>query len=123
LRYGGQLSGAVNLDARVIAPGSSQNISLGEPPARGRHLNLLNLHSCRPNFVRIVKPAVPELYQDLTASDRSLDRLSDNVSSGFGVRAIKDGAWEFAASPSQTPAEFAIIVAKAIEIAKGSRLS
>ncbi|WP_369797089.1 PmbA/TldA family metallopeptidase [Kamptonema formosum] len=62
-------------------------------------------------------------HQDLTASDRSLDRLSHNVSSGFGVRALKDGAWGFAASPSKTPAEVERIVAKAIEIAKCCRLS
>jgi TldD protein len=62
-------------------------------------------------------------HQDLTASDRSLDRLWDNVSSGFGVRVLKDGAWGFAASPSKTPAEVERIVAKAIEIAKCCRLS
>jgi TldD protein len=61
--------------------------------------------------------------QNLFARDRSLSQLSDNVSSGFGVRVLLDGAWGFAASPYKTPAEVERIVALAVEIAKGSRLS
>lgn len=61
--------------------------------------------------------------QNLYARDRSLSQLSDNVSSGFGVRVLLDGAWGFAASHSKTPAEIARIVALAVEIAKGSRLT
>lgn len=57
------------------------------------------------------------------ARDRSLSNISDNVSSGFGVRVLLDGAWGFAASHSKTPAEVARIVALAVEIAKGSRLT
>ena len=61
--------------------------------------------------------------QNLYARDRSLSQLSDNVSSGFGVRVLLDGAWGFAASPHKTPAEVERIVALAVETAKGSRLS
>lgn len=61
--------------------------------------------------------------QKLYANDRSLNQLSDNVSSGFGVRVLLNGAWGFAASPHKTPAEVERIVAVAVEIAKGSRLS
>jgi TldD protein len=61
--------------------------------------------------------------QNLYARDRSLSQLSDNVSSGFGVRVLLNGAWGFAASPHKTPAEVERIVALAVEIAKGSRLS
>ncbi|HEY9830354.1 MAG TPA: TldD/PmbA family protein [Stenomitos sp.] len=61
--------------------------------------------------------------QKLYARDRSLSQLSDNVSSGFGVRVLLDGAWGFAASPYKTPAEVERIVALAVEIAQGSRLS
>ena len=61
--------------------------------------------------------------QDLTARDRSLSNLSDNISSGFGVRVLLDGAWGFAASPYKTPAEVERIVNLAVEIAKASRLS
>lgn len=61
--------------------------------------------------------------QNLYARDRSLSQLSDNVSSGFGVRVLLDGAWGFAASPYKTPAEVERMVALAVEIAKGSRLS
>ncbi|HBB35081.1 MAG TPA: TldD/PmbA family protein [Cyanobacteria bacterium UBA8803] len=62
-------------------------------------------------------------HQNLYARDRSLSQLADNVSSGFGVRVLLDGAWGFAASPHKTLAEVERIVALAVEIAKGSRLS
>ena len=61
--------------------------------------------------------------QSLTARDRSLNNLSDNVSSGFGVRVLLDGAWGFAASHRQSLAEVNRIVNLAVEIAKGSRLT
>ena len=61
--------------------------------------------------------------QSLTARDRSLNNLADNVSSGFGVRVLLDGAWGFAASHRQTLAEVTRIVKLAVEIAKGSRLT
>ena len=61
--------------------------------------------------------------QSLTARDRSLKNLSDNVSSGFGVRVLLGGAWGFAASHRKTVSEITRIVNLAIEIAKGSRLS
>ncbi len=61
--------------------------------------------------------------QRLSARDRSLKNLSDNVSSGFGVRVLLDGAWGFAASHRKTPEEITRIVNLAVEIAKGSRLS
>ncbi|MGB3508127.1 MAG: TldD/PmbA family protein [Microcoleaceae cyanobacterium] len=60
--------------------------------------------------------------QNFTARDRSLNRLEDNINSGFGVRVLLKGAWGFAASHRQTPEEVARIVALAVDIAKGSRL-
>ena len=61
--------------------------------------------------------------QSLTARDRSLNNLADNVSSGFGVRVLLDGAWGFAASHRQNLSEVRRIVNLAVEIAKGSRLT
>ncbi|MFB2980670.1 TldD/PmbA family protein [Microseira sp. BLCC-F43] len=61
--------------------------------------------------------------QNLTARDRSLSNLSDQVSSGFAIRVLLDGAWGFAASPHKTPAEVERIVDLAVEIAKASRLT
>ncbi|HBE59342.1 MAG TPA: TldD/PmbA family protein [Cyanobacteria bacterium UBA11149] len=61
--------------------------------------------------------------QNLFARDRSLSQLADNVSAGFGVRVLLDGAWGFASSPHKTAAEVERIVKLAVEIAKGSRLS
>lgn len=61
--------------------------------------------------------------QNLTARDRTLSQLADNVSSGFGVRVLLNGAWGFAASHNKTPNEVERIVALAVDIAKASRLS
>ncbi|MBV8885072.1 MAG: TldD/PmbA family protein [Chroococcidiopsidaceae cyanobacterium CP_BM_RX_35] len=61
--------------------------------------------------------------QNLTARDRTLSHLADNVSSGFGVRVLLKGAWGFAASHNKTPAEVERIVALAVDIAKASQLS
>ena len=61
--------------------------------------------------------------QKLTARDRSLSNLADDISKGFGVRVLLNGAWGFAASPCQTPEEVARIVKLAVETAKGSGLS
>jgi TldD protein len=61
--------------------------------------------------------------QSLWARDRSLSNLSDNVSSGFGVRVLLNGAWGFAASHRKTAQEITRIVNLAIEIARGSYLS
>ena len=59
----------------------------------------------------------------LAGRDRSLNAIADNLSSGFGLRVLLNGAWGFAASHRQTPEEIARIVALAVEIAKGSRLT
>ncbi|MGB5714772.1 MAG: TldD/PmbA family protein [Waterburya sp.] len=61
--------------------------------------------------------------QSLSARDRSLNRLCDNVSCGFGVRVLLDGAWGFVASHRITPEEITRIVNLAVETAKGSRLT
>lgn len=61
--------------------------------------------------------------QTLMARDRSLGRLSDRTSAGFGVRVLWQGAWGFAASPHRSPAEVARVVALAVEIAQGSHLT
>lgn len=62
-------------------------------------------------------------HQRLWAQDLSLKRLSDNESSGFGVRVLWRGAWGFAASYRKTPEEIQRIVRLAVEIAQGSHLS
>ena len=61
--------------------------------------------------------------QRLGARDRSVKNLSDNLSSGFGVRVLWNGAWGFAASYLKTPQEIERITALAVEIAKASHLS
>jgi TldD protein len=82
-------------------------------------IDLIARAGCEYGDVRLCTYRNQRLY----ARDRSLSQLSDNVSSGFGVRVLLDGAWGFAASPHKTPAEVERIVTLAVEIAKGSRLS
>lgn len=61
--------------------------------------------------------------QNLGARDLSLNQLSDNVNSGFGVRVLYRGAWGFAASSVINSETIAKTVVKAVEIAKGTLLS
>ncbi|MGL5065889.1 MAG: TldD/PmbA family protein [Microcoleus sp.] len=82
-------------------------------------VNLIQKAGCEYGDVRFCSYRSQNLY----ARDRSLSNLSDNVSSGFGVRVLLDGAWGFAASHNKTLEEVARIVALAVEIAKGSRLT
>ena len=82
-------------------------------------IDLIHQAGCEYGDIRICTYR----HQRLAASDRSLNRLSDNVSSGFGVRVLLDGAWGFAASHQKNPAEIRRIVNLAIETAKGSRLT
>jgi len=82
-------------------------------------IELITRAGCEYGDVRFCNYRTQNLY----ARDRSLSQLSDNVSSGFGVRILLNGAWGFAASPHKTPAEVERIVALAVETAKGSRLS
>ena len=62
-------------------------------------------------------------HQRLSASDRSLKTLADNLSIGFGIRVLRDGAWGFAASPRPNAHEITRMVSLATEIANGSRLT
>lgn len=64
-----------------------------------------------------------ERQQNLTARDRSLSQLADNINSGFGIRVLYRGAWGFAANSQINPEAIAQTVALAVEIAKGSLLS
>jgi TldD protein len=61
--------------------------------------------------------------QTLMARDRSLNILSDNISSGYGIRVLLNGAWGFAASNEKTPEAITRTIHLAIEIAKGTRLT
>ena len=82
-------------------------------------IDLIRQAGCEYGDIRICSYR----HQNLTARDRSLSNLSDNVSSGFGVRVLHTGAWGFAASYNKTPEEVTRIVALAVDIAIGSRLS
>jgi TldD protein len=61
--------------------------------------------------------------QTLMARDRSLTTLSDNISSGYGIRVLFNGAWGFAASHEKTPEALTRTIDLAVEIAKGTHLT
>ena len=61
--------------------------------------------------------------QTLMARDRSLTTLSDNISSGYGIRVLLNGAWGFAASNEKTPDAVTRTIHLAIEIAQGTHLT
>ncbi len=82
-------------------------------------VNLIRQAGCEYGDIRLCHYR----NQRLSARDRSLKNLVDNVSSGFGVRVLLDGAWGFAASHRKTAEEVTRIVNLAVDIAKGSRLS
>ena len=82
-------------------------------------IDLIRQAGCEYGEIRICNYRT----QRLMARDRSLSRLSDDISSGFGVRVLHNGAWGFAASHNKTPQEIARIVALAVDIAKGSHLT
>lgn len=94
-------------------------IKITAPKLAQAAIDLIRQAGCEYGDIRICTYR----NQSLTARDRSLNNLSDNVSSGFGVRVLLDGAWGFAASHRQSLPEVTRIVNLAVEIAKGSRLS
>ena len=82
-------------------------------------VDLIRQAGCEYGDIRICHYRRQSLY----ARDRSLNRLSDNVSSGFGIRVLLNGAWGFVASHRITPEEITRIVNLAVETAKGSHLT
>lgn len=59
--------------------------------------------------------------ESLTVKNGALEAASSNVSAGFGVRVLVDGAWGFSASAVMEPAEADRIAAEAIDIARAAR--
>ncbi len=82
-------------------------------------IDLIQKAGCEYGDIRFCRDRNQSLY----AIDRSLNNLTDQENSGFGVRVLLKGAWGFAASHRQSPEEIIRVVNLAVEIAKGSRLS
>jgi TldD protein len=82
-------------------------------------IDLIRQSSCEYGEIRICQYR----NQRLSAQDYSLKNLSDNVSSGFGIRLLWRGSWGFAASHRKTKQEITRIISLAIEIARASNLS
>ena len=58
--------------------------------------------------------------EDLWTRERQVQYVSNNVSYGFGVRVIVEGAWGFAASRLVTPDEIRRVTEQAVAIAKAN---
>lgn len=59
--------------------------------------------------------------ESLTVKNGALEAASVNVSAGFGVRVLVDGAWGFSASSLMEPSEADRIAAEALAIARAAR--
>jgi TldD protein len=58
--------------------------------------------------------------EQLTVKNGALEAATSNVSAGFGVRVLVDGAWGFSSSAIVEPAEAELIAREALEIARAS---
>ena len=61
--------------------------------------------------------------QVVSVKNGVVNALSDETSSGFGVRVLVDGAWGFASSADFAPAELERVTRLAVEIARASALA
>ena len=61
--------------------------------------------------------------EQLTVKNGALEAATSNVSTGFGIRVLVDGAWGFSSSRVLDPAEADRVAAQALEIARASALA
>jgi TldD protein len=61
--------------------------------------------------------------ESLTVKNGALEAASSNLSTGFGVRVLVDGAWGFSGSAVMTPREVERVTREAVEIARASGLA
>jgi TldD protein len=61
--------------------------------------------------------------EQLTVKNGALEAAASNVSAGFGVRVLVDGAWGFSSSSAQEPEEAERVTREALAIAAASRLA
>ncbi|HEX2844188.1 MAG TPA: DNA gyrase modulator, partial [Candidatus Limnocylindria bacterium] len=59
----------------------------------------------------------------LTVKNGALEAATSNVSAGFGVRVLVDGAWGFSSSRSMDADEAEVIAREALEIARASAVA
>ncbi|MEA2640059.1 MAG: TldD protein [Chloroflexota bacterium] len=84
-----------------------------------RALNVAQLHGAAYADVRVEEHHV----QSVSTKNGMVDALLDEESQGFGVRALADGAWGFAASAVLTMAEIERVAEMAVAIARASSLA
>jgi TldD protein len=61
--------------------------------------------------------------EQLTVKNGALEAATSNVSAGFGVRVLVDGAWGFSSSRSLEPGEADRVATEALEIARASAIA
>jgi TldD protein len=61
--------------------------------------------------------------EQLTVKNGALEAATSNVSAGFGVRVLVDGAWGFSSSRSLEPGEGERVASEALEIARASAIA
>ena len=81
-----------------------------------RAVNLLEMKRCDYGDVRVVEIATEEI----STKNGKPENLVRSESLGFGVRALIDGCWGFAASSRMADDEVDRVVAQAIDVARAS---
>lgn len=66
---------------------------------------------------------VERTSEELTVKNGALEAATSNVSAGFGLRVLVNGAWGFSSSAQLEPAEADRIAGEAVEIARASGLA
>jgi TldD protein len=83
-----------------------------------RALNLAQIQGATYADIRVVERRT----QNIAVKNGVVEGLSDNLSQGFGVRVLVDGAWGFASSAVLAPMEVDRVTALAVKIARASAL-
>lgn len=83
-----------------------------------RALNLAQVQGATYADIRVVERRT----QNIAVKNGVVEGLSDNLSQGFGVRVLVDGAWGFASSAVLDPMEVDRVTALAVKIARASAL-
>ncbi len=84
-----------------------------------RAMNLAQVQGASYADIRIVHTTT----QTLTVKNGVVEAITENESTGFGVRALADGAWGFASSADATPPEIDRVTTLALSIANASALT
>jgi TldD protein len=102
----------------ILSPSAAGPVLEGDP----RALAMRGLEAARTAGAHYADIRInTNRMQGLSTRDRRVTGLSDNVTSGFGIRVLVDGTWGFAASGIVTVDEVVRVAERAVEQARANR--